>query len=107
MSTGTQHNDSIELSAYDAVVPAGCSPACYSHKGALGHSLGAAGLVSVALSAMMHAKSVVLPNVRTREPLASELVRITLEASSERVRRSLCVASGFGGTTAAVSLVSR
>jgi 3-oxoacyl-(acyl-carrier-protein) synthase len=39
----------------------------YSHKGALGHSLGASGLVSTALSCLMHRNGVVLPNVRTTQ----------------------------------------
>ena len=106
--TGTTLNDPIELAAFDDVVASSDdnSPSVYSHKGALGHSLGAAGLVSVALSCMMHAKRVVLPNVQTKRPLATRRVRIRTGATAHATRRSIVVAAGFGGPTAAISLVS-
>ena len=104
--TGTTFNDPIELSAIDDTIGPGSSAAVYSHKGALGHSLGAAGLVSVALSCMMHAQGVIPPNVQTRSPLAATRVRIPSDATVRATRRSLCVAAGFGGPTAVISLVS-
>jgi 3-oxoacyl-[acyl-carrier-protein] synthase II len=107
--TGTTFNDPIELAAFDDVVAAPAReslPSVYSHKGALGHSLGAAGLVSVALSCMMHAKRMVLPNVQTRKPIATRRVRIDPDAKAQATRRSICVAAGFGGPTAVISLVS-
>src|SRR6185437_6202942 len=53
--TGTELNDFIELAALDDLAAGGPAPASvYSHKGALGHSLGAAGLVSVVLNVMSH-----------------------------------------------------
>jgi 3-oxoacyl-[acyl-carrier-protein] synthase II len=105
--TGTTFNDPIELVAFDDVVASDASsPSVYSHKGALGHSLGAAGLVSVALSCMMHSKRVVLPNVQTRKALATRRVRISPDAKAQATRRSLAVAAGFGGPTAVISLVS-
>ena len=124
--TGTTFNDPIELSAFNDICCAGDAapatpPSVYSHKGALGHSLGAAGLVSVALSCMMHAKNFVPPNVQTTNPLrpiigvmlsstsgekSRKHVQIRTEATSRTIRRSLCVAAGFGGPTAVVSLVS-
>jgi 3-oxoacyl-(acyl-carrier-protein) synthase len=121
--TGTTFNDPIELAAFDDLCCVGDSaPGVYSHKGALGHSLGAAGLVSVALSCMMHAKNFIPPNVQTRTPPTShnrcyvkfdvrgetsrKHVEIRTESTARTIRRSLCVAAGFGGPTAVVSLVS-
>lgn len=108
--TGTPFNDPIELAALDDACGTGdgSAPLVYSHKGALGHSLGAAGLVSIALNCVMHARQTVAPNVQTRRPLKTRRVRIRgADAKSQaNVRRSLAVAAGFGGPTAVVSLVS-
>jgi 3-oxoacyl-[acyl-carrier-protein] synthase II len=81
-------------------------PSVYSHKGALGHSLGAAGLVSVALNCLCHGRDCVPPNVRTRRPMEMEGVRLSTGVVRREVRRSVVVASGFGGAGAAVALRS-
>jgi 3-oxoacyl-[acyl-carrier-protein] synthase II len=59
--TATEMNDAFELSALEeAFHPAQPFmagqplPVLYSHKGALGHSLGASGLVSIVLNSLMH-----------------------------------------------------
>ena len=104
--TGTRFNDPIELSAYDEFVGEGSSPVLYSHKGALGHSLGAAGLISVTLNGMIHARGVVPPNAQTRNPLAATRVRISSGAVEQPTRRSIAMAAGFGGPTGMISLVS-
>jgi 3-oxoacyl-[acyl-carrier-protein] synthase II len=106
--TGTPTNDPVELAAFDDVcaTPGDAPPVVYSHKGALGHSLGAAGLVSVVLSAVMHERGLVPPNVQTRSPLPTQHVRIARHAVATPVRRSIAVAAGFGGATAVISLVS-
>jgi 3-oxoacyl-[acyl-carrier-protein] synthase II len=104
--TGTSLNDPIELAAFDDIVAGDRVPIVYSHKGALGHSLGASGLVSVALNCAMHAKGVVPPNVQTRRPLETRRVRVFADAKAQATRRSIAVAAGFGGPTAAVSLIS-
>lgn len=109
--TGTSVNDPVELAALDdecSTCPGGraASPLVYSHKAALGHSLGVAGLVSVALNCLMHRRGAVPPNVQTRDPLPARHVRIATEAVTMPVRRSLAAAAGFGGPMAVVSLVS-
>lgn len=107
--TGTIANDPVELAAFDEECVAGepaSPPRVYSHKAALGHSLGAAGLVSVVLNCLAHARGVIPSNVRTEHPLATRTVRLVREPESLRVRRSIAVAAGFGGPMAAVSLVS-
>jgi 3-oxoacyl-[acyl-carrier-protein] synthase II len=105
--TGTEFNDPLELAAFDDhCVIHNRVPRVYSHKGALGHSLGAAGLVSVALNCMIHTQGIVPPNVRTTQPLPTRRLRIAREAERTPIQRSLAIAAGFGGPTAAVSLAS-
>ena len=106
--TGTLANDPVELRAVEAALGVGPrSPAAsvYSHKGAIGHSLGAAGLVAVVLSRSMHLAGVVPGNVRTPCPLpTSAAVTIDTRPTVRPVRRSLAIAAGFGGATAALTL---
>jgi 3-oxoacyl-[acyl-carrier-protein] synthase II len=104
--TGTVANDPVELAAIEAtVIPGEEPPSVYSHKGALGHSLGASGLVSVVLNCEAHGRGVVPPNVQTTTPLPAERVRIERGGVERPVRRSVAIAAGFGGAMAAVSLV--
>jgi 3-oxoacyl-[acyl-carrier-protein] synthase II len=104
-ATGTVANDPIELAAYEAECGgAKHAPAIYSHKGALGHSLGAAGLVSVVLNCIAQREGVVPGNVRTTEPLPAQRIIISNEPLKKRIRRSVAVAAGFGGAMAAISL---
>jgi 3-oxoacyl-(acyl-carrier-protein) synthase len=110
--TGTTANDEIELAAIEATV-AGLNgripdarPVLYSHKGALGHSLGAAGLLSVVLNCQSHATGVVPPNVQTRDPLPTTRLHLCRDPVALPVRRSIAVAAGFGGAIAAVGLSS-
>jgi 3-oxoacyl-[acyl-carrier-protein] synthase II len=105
--TGTLTNDPIELAAIgDVFVGAAKTPSLYSHKGALGHSLGAAGLVSVALNVLAHRHGAVPGNVRTTRPLPVRGVRIEQGRRSSAVHRSVALAAGFGGAMAAVALAS-
>jgi 3-oxoacyl-[acyl-carrier-protein] synthase II len=104
--TGTPVNDEVELRALgDCCVGSDRLPTLYSHKGAIGHSLGAAGLVSVVLNVKSHQTGVVPPNVRTTEPLPCETLEISQHMVRRPIRRSLAVAAGFGGGIAAVSLL--
>ena len=104
--TGTPLNDEAELAAIESAVREGDAPVLYSHKGALGHSLGAAGLISVALNCQAHATGVVPPNVRTHDPLPTRRVLLSRDPVRRPVRRSIAIAAGFGGAMAAVSLVT-
>jgi 3-oxoacyl-[acyl-carrier-protein] synthase II len=104
--TGTPTNDEAELAAIESVLADGATPAAlYSHKGALGHSLGAAGLLSVVLNCQAHATGTVPPNVQTREPLSASRVSLSRDVVRRPIRRSVAIAAGFGGATAVVSLV--
>ena len=106
--TGTVVNDPIELTAIDAILPpAGLAVPVVSHKAHLGHSLGAAGLVAVALNCLSHQLGLIPGNPQTTRPIASDQCLIASKPSQQQVRRSICLAAGFGGSIAAVKLTSR
>jgi 3-oxoacyl-[acyl-carrier-protein] synthase II len=106
--TGTEQNDPAELAAIESVLTESIArpPNLYSHKGALGHSLGAAGLVSVAVNWMCHREGFIPPNVNTADPLPTARVRLDRNGVRRPVRRSIVTASGFGGPTAVISLTT-
>ena len=104
--TGTAQNDEMESGAIeDCVMVGGRRPALYSHKGALGHALGAAGLISVVLNRMCHERQTVPPALVQR---SVPLRRVSLlnHAQKRTIRRSIALAAGFGGAIGAVSLLS-
>lgn len=107
-ATGTTLNDPIELAAIQRSLSPWKDkrPIIYSHKAALGHSLGAAGLISVVLNCHIHVRDRVPGNIHTTTPLACERLRLSAEPLDQRITRSVSVAAGFGGATAAVSLIS-
>jgi 3-oxoacyl-[acyl-carrier-protein] synthase II len=102
--TGTIHNDAVELAAIEGMI-GDDSPILFSHKGALGHSLGAAGLVSIVLNCLSHRYGLVPPNVRTLHPMPTRLT-LRRDVISHPIRRSVALAAGFGGSMAAVTLES-
>jgi 3-oxoacyl-[acyl-carrier-protein] synthase II len=107
--TGTVLNDETELAAIEAAVGEWAPeqrPIVYSHKAALGHSLGASGLLSVVLNCQAHAAGAVPPNVRTTDPLPTRNVTIGRTITRRQIARSLAMAAGFGGPTAVLSLTS-
>jgi 3-oxoacyl-[acyl-carrier-protein] synthase II len=104
-ATGTVVSDPVELAAIESIVGA-AHPILYSHKGALGHSLGAAGLVSVVINCLCHSHGMVPGNVRSKEPLAVGGLRFSSGAAQRRIERSVALAAGFGGPLAAVLLAS-
>jgi 3-oxoacyl-[acyl-carrier-protein] synthase II len=103
-ATGTTVNDPVELAAIAAAAQS--RPWLYSHKGALGHSLGAAGMVSVVLNCLSHRHGVVPPNIRSTQPLAMNGLRFSSEMARGPINRSVAIAAGFGGPLAAVGFVS-
>ena len=100
--TGTLLNDPVELNAIDSVFSE--PTPVYSHKGALGHTLGASSLVSVVLNCMAHGRGRIPPNSRTLNPLPARSAIISHTPLSRPIRRSLVIAAGFGGPVAAVAL---
>jgi 3-oxoacyl-[acyl-carrier-protein] synthase II len=105
-ATGTIVNDPVELAAIETIAGPSSRPILYSHKGALGHSLGAAGLVSAVLNCMAHAHGVIPPNVRSTQPMPTANLRFSSDAIRHPINRSLALAAGFGGPLAVVSFVT-
>jgi 3-oxoacyl-[acyl-carrier-protein] synthase II len=105
-ATGTQLHDAVELAAITNLHLEN-SPVVYSHKAALGHSLGAAGLVSIAINCLCHANGRVPANVNTSHPMPAAGLTLSETETCRPIRRSIACASGFGGPTAVVSLVGR
>ncbi len=121
-ATGTIANDPIELAAIEACLvgevqpatevtsPARVdrdgrpSPILYSHKGAIGHSLGASGLVAAVLNVMAHRSGAVPGNVNTIDAMTTQAGRINLGAIERAITRSIAIAAGFGGATGVVGL---
>ena len=104
--TGTELNDAAELAAFAAGLPGGGAGATlYSHKGAIGHTLGASGLVSAVLNVLAHRHQVVPSNVNTRWPLATTC-QVTDAAQRRPIERSLACAAGFGGGITAVGFTT-
>jgi 3-oxoacyl-[acyl-carrier-protein] synthase II len=104
--TATLTNDPTELAALESCLhEQAVPPVLYSHKGALGHSLGASGLVSTVINALCHRKGVVPPNCQTQAPIPSNKVQIARHPTIQPIQRSIAIAAGFGGTMAAISLV--
>lgn len=107
--TGTSLNDPIELGAIEVLCgDPSTRPAVYSHKHAIGHTQGAAGLISVAINYLAHQYGVVPPNANTPNPIASPANVVTI--SNQPIRRpiqaSLAIAAGFGSPVAAISLIN-
>jgi 3-oxoacyl-[acyl-carrier-protein] synthase II len=129
--TGTQTNDPIELAAIESTLPSRSPHAglgalslsmgddpdpapklqtqnsyLYSHKAALGHSLGAAGLIAVTLNCLAHQHQTIPANIRTTNPLPTTKLTLSPTPVHRPIYRSIALAAGFGGATAAVSLTS-
>jgi len=107
-ATGTRANDGVELDALDeALDRRGCNAIAYSHKGALGHSLGASGMVSTVLAVKSHQTGTVAGNIRTSHPLATRHLQISQRPIHATIARTLILAAGFGGPVATVCLKTR
>lgn len=101
--TGTVYNDLMELTAFKQVFGDRRVPT-YSVKGSIGHSMGAAGGIEVALGLKALSAGIVPPTVGFSDPeegakefLSSEPVKITGDYL-------LTTNSGFGGINAAILL---
>jgi 3-oxoacyl-[acyl-carrier-protein] synthase II len=106
-ATGTVANDVMELNAIDSSLDESRNrPAVYSHKGALGHSLGASGMVALALNCLMHRHEMVPPNANLKHPLPARHVELHSIATRRSISRSVALAAGFGGPIGVVSMVS-
>jgi 3-oxoacyl-[acyl-carrier-protein] synthase II len=104
--TGTIANDADELRIIESSIDAPTNAILYSHKAALGHSLGAAGLVAIAINCQCHRTGIVPANVNTHSPLPATNVILSDTSQVRPIRQSMALAAGFGGALAAVRLKS-
>ncbi len=101
--TGTVYNDRMELTAFEAVFGARTFP-LNSIKGAIGHTLGAAGGIEAALALRALSDRTLPPTAGFREP--EEGCRPSISALPQPIggRYLLSTNSGFGGINAALVL---
>jgi 3-oxoacyl-[acyl-carrier-protein] synthase II len=101
--TGTVYNDAMELTATEAIFGDRLFP-LFSVKGALGHTLGAAGGIEALVCARALAKAIVPPTAGLREPEARAKGRVSSERQTLATKRILTSNSGFGGINGALIL---
>ncbi|MCR4917849.1 MAG: beta-ketoacyl-ACP synthase [Alphaproteobacteria bacterium] len=99
--TGTIANDAMESLAINSVF--GEETLCASTKTLTGHTLGAAGAISAALSWLMIKHQFIIPHIFDGE-YATDCARINLATTKEskKVNTVLCNAFAFGGSNASI-----
>ena len=99
--TGTTANDAMESLAINSVF--GENVLCASTKPLTGHTLGAAGAISMGLSWLMLKHNFVIPHVFDGK-FASDCAKIHLSGKDEHkeINRILCNAFAFGGSNASL-----
>lgn len=100
--TATPYNDAMEAKAF-ALSGVQAKPV-HSIKGALGHTLGAAGLVESVLSVLALTEGCLLPTAGHSRPMCPEALQIATTARPAALRVGLKTASGFGGCNGALVL---
>jgi 3-oxoacyl-[acyl-carrier-protein] synthase II len=101
--TGTVYNDAMELTAFRSVFGERKVP-IHSLKGALGHTMGAAGGIEVAVGLMALSQQVAPPTAGLRVVDPAALGLVSPEAETFSGDYLLTSNSGFGGVNAALVL---
>lgn len=101
--TGTVYNDLMELTAFAAVFGERKLP-IHSLKGAIGHTLGAAGGIEAALVTQMLARGMMPPTIGCDEPEAGAEGQVSAAATPLPTGLMLSTNSGFGGINGALVL---
>ena len=104
--TGTIYNDLMELNAFRAVFGEQ-RPPVYGVKGALGHTLGAAGAIETVVALRALAAGVAPGTVGFKDPDPAAGGMVHPEATPLRGQRILLTNSGFGGVNGALVLGGR
>ncbi len=100
-ATGTRDQDPGELAIYESLLrDADRPPALYAAKGAVGHGLGAAGLVSLVLACLMARTRRRLPMPWLERPLPTALALSAEGGELPASSRHAIFAAGFGGHVA-------
>lgn len=103
--TGTVYNDAMELTACETVFGADIPP-LFSVKGALGHTMGAAGALELALSSRALREKRIPPTFGLRNPEERASGLVSNDACPIPGNNILTTNSGFGGINAALILES-
>jgi len=101
--TGTIYNDLMELNAFRAVFGEN-PPPVYGVKGALGHTLGAAGVIEATIALRALAEGTTPGTVGFSDPDPAAVGLVQSGPSPLRAQRVLLTNSGFGGVNAALVL---
>lgn len=101
--TATPYNDQMELTAFRTLFGERKLP-MHSIKGAIGHTLGAAGGIEAALGLRCLATGQLPPTVGLREPEAAGAGMVSTAVQPITGRYLLSTNSGFGGVNAALIL---
>ena len=101
--TGTVYNDEMESTAFEAVFGSRRIP-LNSIKGAIGHTLGAAGGIEVAVGLRSLAERTLPPTAGFREPMEKCVFSVSPLPQPIDGIHLLSTNSGFGGINAAVIL---
>ncbi|MCF8095815.1 MAG: beta-ketoacyl-[acyl-carrier-protein] synthase family protein [Desulfobacteraceae bacterium] len=101
--TGTISNDAAEAKAINSMF-SGSPPPLSSTKGALGHSLAAAGAIELAISAGIISEGLVPANYGTRAPDPELGIHPQAEPETRSIRTVISNSFGFGGNNAALAL---
>jgi 3-oxoacyl-[acyl-carrier-protein] synthase II len=101
--TGTLYNDAMELKAFKSVFKGLATPA-YSIKGAIGHTLGAAGLIE-AIVALKTQENKTVPGTVGLKDIDSEAIG-RFSNCAQKLRKKIILSNncGFGGINAALIL---
>ncbi|HIU26423.1 MAG TPA: beta-ketoacyl-[acyl-carrier-protein] synthase family protein [Candidatus Copromorpha excrementigallinarum] len=102
--TGTPSNDNAEKKAWKAFVRDGKPVPMVSNKAALGHCMGAAGAVELAVSLMSIQKDLIPPTVNFEESGAEEIDFVPNKERNEAVENVLSNSFAFGGNNCSVLL---
>ena len=101
--TGTTYNDLMELKAFNQVFGERKMPV-YSIKGSIGHTLGAAGGIEVALATKALEEQIIPPTVGFENPEEGAEGLISSKPASFKGNYMLTSNSGFGGINATIIL---
>jgi 3-oxoacyl-[acyl-carrier-protein] synthase II len=101
--TGTIHNDSMELAAFHSIFGTR-KPSVYSVKGAIGHTLGAAGGIEVALGVRSLSEGLIPPTVGLTSPEEAAEGMVSSHLQEFGGDYLLTTNSGFGGVNSALIL---
>ena len=99
--TGTIYNDRAEIAALNTLFPEGAPP-IFSLKGNFGHTLGATGVLQIALGLELARRGVLPPQAGLKDPMAGANAAKTPRPLAGKTLLSLNV--GFGGLNSAMVL---